>query len=152
MCRAVGVQRILGSAAYVTLESEKAYLDRLLGPYRTDLELHQLFNEKGITVAPSGLAFKVLRNGTGAAHPAFDAPCECHYEGKLVNGDVFDSSYKRGKPTSFAPKQVISGWTQAMQSMVVGDMWELYVIPELGYGGTGMAPKIGREATIVLRI
>ena len=78
---------------------------------------------------------------------AVDATTPAQPEGK-----TFDSSYKRGKPTSFAPKQVISGWTQAMQSMVVGDMWELYVIPELGYGGTGMAPKIGREATIVLRI
>jgi FKBP-type peptidyl-prolyl cis-trans isomerase FklB len=54
----------------------------------------------------------------GPAHPTVDSPCSCHYEGKLIDGTVFDSSYERGQPTTFAPNQVIKGWTEAMQLMV----------------------------------
>ena len=65
--------------------------------------------------------------GDGDSHPKAGTSCECHYEGKLISGDVFDSSYARGSPTSFAPNQVIKGWTEAMQIMVEGDQWEMYI-------------------------
>merc|ERR1719230_1845745 len=71
-----------------------------------------------------------------------DSPCECHYEGTLINGNEFDSSYKRGSPTTFAPNQVIKGWTEAMQLMVEGDKWEMYIPSELGYGDGGSGAKI----------
>merc|ERR1719230_2436356 len=71
-----------------------------------------------------------------------DSPCECHYEGTLINGNEFDSSYKRGSPTSFAPNQVIKGWTEAMQLMVEGDKWQMYIPSELGYGDGGSGAKI----------
>ena len=58
------------------------------------------------------------------------SPCSCHYEGWTIDGNVFDSSYKRGTPTTFAPNQVIKGWTEAMQEMVEGDQWEMYFIFE----------------------
>ena len=61
---------------------------------------------------PSGLLYKVLRKGEGKAHPTVSSPCSCHYEGKLIDGSVFDSSYARGSPTTFAPNQVIKGWTE----------------------------------------
>jgi FKBP-type peptidyl-prolyl cis-trans isomerase FklB len=71
----------------------------------------------------------VYHNGTTLS------PCsECHYRGTLIDGTEFDSSYTRGKPTTFAPNQVIKGWTEAMQLMKEGDKFELYIPSELAYG------------------
>jgi len=63
--------------------------------------------------------------------------------GTLIDGTVFDSSYDRGSPTAFAPNQVIKGWTEAMQLMVEGDQWEMYIPSDLAYGDRGSPPKIG---------
>lgn len=68
-------------------------------------------NKEGVITLPSGLQYKVLRKGTGTSHPTVDSPCECHYAGQLIDGTEFDSSYARGSPTTFAPNQVIKGWT-----------------------------------------
>ena len=76
---------------------------------------------------PSGLQYKVLREGDGDFHPTVNSPCDCHYAGQLIDGTEFDSSYARGSPTAFAPNQVIGGWTEAMQLMVEGDKWEMYI-------------------------
>lgn len=103
----------------------------------------------GVVTLPSGLQYMVLKKGRGVAHPTADSPCSCHYEGKLIDGTVFDSSYERGEPTTFAPNQVIKGWTEAMQLMVPGDKWEMYIPSELGYGDRGSPPKIpGGEVLI----
>ena len=107
--------------------------------------LAQNKNKKGVVSLPSGLQYKVLREGTGKFHPKKNSPCLCHYEGKLTNGKVFDSSYRRGRPTDFAPNQVISGWTEAMQLMVEGDKWEMYIPSRLGYGPRGSPPDVRRE-------
>jgi len=102
-----------------------------------------------IVVLPSGLQYKILRSGEGSEHPDIDTPCECHYAGRGIDDTEFDSSYARGNPTSFAPNQVINGWTEAMQMMVKGDKWELYVPSDLGYGDRGSPPKIqGGDALI----
>jgi len=107
----------------------------------------------GVISLPSGLQYKVLREGHGDAHPKAGTSCECHYEGRTAqsfpNGDTFDSSYARGSPTSFAPNQVIKGWTEAMQLMVEGDKWEMYIPSELGYGDNGSPPKIGGGDVLV---
>ena len=79
----------------------------------------------GVITLKSGLQYKVLKEGGGMEHPKVDSPCECHYAGQLLSGEEFDSSYKRGTPTTFAPNQVIKGWTEAMQLMVQGDKWEM---------------------------
>merc|ERR1712046_504921 len=104
--------------------------------------LEENAKKEGVVTLPSGLQYKVLRKGDGAHHPTVDSPCECHYEGTLINGDEFDSSYKRGSPTTFAPNQVIKGWTEAMQLMVEGDKWEMYIPSEMAYGESGSPPKI----------
>merc|ERR1712087_1080630 len=114
-------------------------------------------NKPGVIVLPSGLQYKVLRAGSGDSHPTIDSPCECHYEGRTAQefakdptGDnTFDGSYDRGEPTSFAPNQVIKGWTEAMQLMVDGDKWEMYIPSELGYGDSGSPPKIGGGDVLV---
>merc|ERR1719473_610130 len=110
-------------------------------------------NAPGVITLPSGLQYKVLRSGSGDSHPTADSSCECHYEGRVAqswpNGETFDSSYARGSPTSFAPNQVIKGWTEAMQLMVEGDKWEMYIPSELGYGDSGSPPKIGGGDVLV---
>merc|ERR1719267_321850 len=103
----------------------------------------------GVITLPSGLQYKVLRKGSGTHHPTVNSPCECHYKGTLIDGTQFDSSYDRGSPTTFAPNQVIKGWTEAMQLMVEGDKWEMYIPSDLGYGDRGSPPKIKGGDTLV---
>ena len=111
---------------------------------------------EGVVVLPSGLQYKVLREGDGEAHPLVSTSCECHYEGRIAQewskspqGKKFDSSYDRGSPTSFAPNGVIKGWTEAMQLMVEGDKWEMYIPSELGYGESGQGSDIGPGDVLV---
>jgi len=108
--------------------------------------------EEGVTDTGSGLLYKVLRKGSGKAHPLVGTSCECHYEGTLIDGTKFDSSYDRGSPTSFAPNQVIKGWTEAMQLMVEGDKWEMYIPSEMAYGARGSPPKIGPDEVLIFRM
>merc|ERR1719231_423212 len=107
----------------------------------------------GVVTLPSGLQYKVVSSGSGDSHPTVDSPCECHYEGRTAgnfpSGPKFDSSYDRGSPTTFAPNQVIKGWTEAMQLMVEGDKWELYIPSDLAYGDRGRPPKIPAKAVLV---
>merc|ERR1711981_1500638 len=106
-------------------------------------------NKEGVITLASGMQYKVLRKGEGVSHPTVDSPCECHYKGTLIDGTQFDSSYDRGSPTTFAPNQAIKGWTEAMQLMVEGDKWEMYIPSDLGYGDTGSPPKIkGGDALV----
>merc|ERR1719240_836238 len=105
--------------------------------------------EEGVKKLPSGLLYKVLKKGEGKEHPLKDTPCDCHYQGTLIDGKEFDSSYKRGQPTTFAPNQVIKGWTEAMQLMVEGDKWEMYIPSDLGYGDRGSPPKIPGGSVLV---
>lgn len=114
--------------------------------------LKQNAKKEGVVELDSGLQYKVLRKGDGAYHPKVGTSCECHYEGKLLDGSVFDSSYARGSPTSFAPNQVIKGWTEAMQLMVEGDQWELYIPSELAYGESGSPPKIPGGSVLIFKI
>jgi len=101
-------------------------------------------HKEGVITLASGLQYKILRAGTGDAHPLPNSPCDCHYEGRCAkdhpNGKKFDSSYDRGAPTTFAPNQVIKGWTEAMQLMVEGDKWEMYIPSNLAYGDSGRVP------------
>mmetsp|Transcript_17952 Transcript_17952/g.26571 ORF Transcript_17952/g.26571 Transcript_17952/m.26571 type:complete len:251 (+) Transcript_17952:106-858(+) len=109
--------------------------------------------KEGVITLDSGLQYKVLKKGSGAFHPTIDSSCSCHYEGRLISGKVFDSSYNRGSPTSFAPNQVIKGWTEAMQLMVEGDKFEMYVPPELAYGDAGTATgSIPGGATLIFKM
>jgi len=105
--------------------------------------------EEGVITLPSGLQYKVLRKGDGPDYPTVNSPCKCHYKGTLIDGTQFDSSYDRGTPAVFAPNQVIKGWTEAMQKMVEGDKWEMYIPSNLAYGERGSPPKIkGGQALI----
>ena len=91
---------------------------------------------KGVKTTKSGLQYKVLAMGEGPV--ATDtSEVEVHYGGRLIDGKVFDSSYKRNQPTSFRCNQVIKGWTEALQLMPEGSVWELYIPYDLAYGERG---------------
>eukprot|EP00933_Yihiella_yeosuensis_P025099 TRINITY_DN1947_c0_g1_i3.p1 TRINITY_DN1947_c0_g1~~TRINITY_DN1947_c0_g1_i3.p1 ORF type:complete len:157 (+),score=49.07 TRINITY_DN1947_c0_g1_i3:80-550(+) len=114
--------------------------------------LAQKEKEEGVTKLASGLMYKVLKKGDGKHHPTADSPCDCHYAGTLIDGTEFDSSYKRGQPTTFAPNQVIAGWTEAMQLMVEGDKWEMYIPSDLAYGDRGAGGVIPGKAALVFQM
>ena len=105
--------------------------------------------KQNVITLPSGLQYKVLQKGTGSHHPTINSPTLCHYEGRLIDGTIFDSSYQRGSPTTFSPNQVIRGWTEILQMMVEGDKFEVYIPSELGYGESGSPPKIKRGDALI---
>ncbi len=107
-------------------------------------------NAEGVVVTDSGLQYKVLTEGSGPM-PGPDSTVRVHYEGRLVNGRVFDSSIERGEPASFGVAQVIPGWTEALQLMPEGSKWTLYIPPELAYGEDA-PPVIGPNQALVFDV
>ncbi len=106
--------------------------------------------KEGVKVLPSGLQYKVIKEGTGNT-PTADDKVKTHYRGTLINGTEFDSSYKRNKPAEFPVKGVIKGWTEALQLMKVGGKWELYIPANLAYGQRGR-PNIPANSTLIFEI
>lgn len=106
---------------------------------------------EGVVVLPSGLQYKVLQAGDGATPTAQDT-VRTHYEGKLIDGTVFDSSYQRNEPAEFPVTGVISGWTEALQKMKVGDKWQLVIPSDLAYGESGAGGVIPPHATLIFDI
>ena len=104
-----------------------------------------------VTTTASGLQYKVINQGTGATPSATDT-VETHYEGKLIDGTVFDSSYKRGQPATFPVNGVIKGWQEALQLMTAGTKMELYIPADIAYGSAGSPPAIGPEAVLIFTI
>ncbi len=105
----------------------------------------------GVKVLPSGLQYKVIASGKGAMPKATDT-VETNYRGTLIDGTEFDSSYKRGQAATFPVNRVIPGWTEALQLMKVGDKWQLFIPPNLGYGERGAGGDIGPNATLVFEV
>jgi len=103
-----------------------------------------------VTVTDSGLQYEVLESGDGVS-PSAEDTVEVHYEGMLLDGTVFDSSFERGEPVSFGVTQVIEGWQEALQLMSVGDTWMLYIPADLAYGERGQGP-IGPNAVLTFRV
>ena len=107
--------------------------------------------EQGVIKLPSGLLYKELVAGTGKS-PSLASPTKCHYKGTLIDGTEFDSSYSRGQPATFAPNQVIKGWTEAMQLMKEGGTWELYIPSDLAYGDRGAGGRIPGGSALVFTL
>ena len=105
----------------------------------------------GITTTASGLQYRVNKPGRGN-HPKSSDKVLVHYRGRLINGTEFDSSYKRGKPSSFQVNKVIKGWTEALQLMQQGDHWQLFIPAELAYGAKGAGATIPPNSTLIFDI
>jgi FKBP-type peptidyl-prolyl cis-trans isomerase len=107
--------------------------------------------KEGVVTLPSGLQYKILKEGTGPKPTPADSVV-CNYRGTLIDGKEFDSSYKRGQPATFPVGQVIKGWTEALQLMSVGSKWQLFVPENLAYGDRGAGPDIGPGATLIFEV
>ena len=107
--------------------------------------------KEGVVTLPSGLQYKVLKEGNGKKPTATDQ-VECHYEGKLINGQVFDSSYSRGETATFGLNQVIAGWTEGLQLMQEGAKYRFYIPYTLGYGERGAGQSIPPYATLIFDV
>jgi FKBP-type peptidyl-prolyl cis-trans isomerase len=106
--------------------------------------------KEGVKVTPSGLQYKVIKQGTGAT-PTDSDVVVCHYKGTFINGQEFDSSYRRGQPAQFPVRGVIDGWTEALKMMKVGDKWQLFIPSELAYGEGGQE-RIGPNEALLFDI
>ena len=105
----------------------------------------------GVVTLPSGLQYEVLQSGQGRKPKATDK-VRCHYEGRLVDGTLFDSSIQRGEPAVFGVNQVIAGWVEALQLMSEGDKWKLCIPYSLGYGEQGAGGAIPPYSTLVFEV
>lgn len=107
--------------------------------------------KEGVVALPSGLQYKVIEKGTGIK-PSKSDTVTVEYTGRLIGGQVFDSSEKVGKPATFKVSQVIPGWTEALQLMPAGSTWEIYVPSDLAYGPRSIGGPIGPNETLIFKI
>jgi FKBP-type peptidyl-prolyl cis-trans isomerase FklB len=157
-----------GAKTAMTEEEARAALTQLQGDVRAKLDakakeegatnrkegdafLAANKTKEGVVTLPSGLEYKILKEGTGPKPTANDT-VTCNYSGKLLNGTEFDSSYKRGEPASFPLTGVIKGWTEALQLMPVGSKWQLFIPADLAYGDHPPSREIAPGSTLVFEV
>ncbi len=114
--------------------------------------LEENAKREGVTTTASGLQYEVLKEGSGAKPSSASSRVTVHYEGKLTNGNIFDSSYKRNDPATFGLNQVISGWTEGVQLMNEGSKYRFFIPSELGYGSRGAGASIPPNATLIFDV
>ncbi len=107
--------------------------------------------KESITTLPSGLQYEVIKEGNGKKPSATDR-VQCHYEGTLIDGTIFDSSIKRGEPAVFGVNQVIKGWVEALQLMQEGAKWRLYIPYDMAYGEHGAGEMIPPYSALIFDV
>lgn len=117
------------------MEIQQAQMEKLYGEWKKENEdyMAKIAAQSGLGKLENGVYYKVLTEGTGEV-PADTSRVKVHYEGRLINDTIFDSSYKREEPTTFRCNQVIAGWTNALTHMPVGSKWEVYIPQDQAYG------------------
>jgi FKBP-type peptidyl-prolyl cis-trans isomerase FklB len=157
-----------GGKTVLTEDEAKAAIQQLQGMIRQNMEakaheagagnrkegdafLAANKSKEGVVTLPSGLQYKILKEGSGPKPTASDT-VSCNYRGTLIDGKEFDSSYKRGQPTSFQVGGVIKGWTEALQLMPVGSKWQLFVPADLAYGDRSPSPDIAPGDTLIFEV
>lgn len=105
----------------------------------------------GVVTTPSGLQYEIVKDGTGRQPKASDT-VRCHYEGTLIDGTVFDSSYRRNQPAEFGLRQVIAGWTEGVQLMKEGSIFKFYIPYNLAYGERGAGADIPPYAALIFTV
>jgi FKBP-type peptidyl-prolyl cis-trans isomerase FklB len=127
------------------LEIAKENLDR------ANVYLEANKKKDGVVTLKSGLQYVIMKTGTGK-QPTLTDSVVAHYEGKLIDGTIFDSSIKRNQPATFPVSKVVPGWTEVLQRMKVGDKWLVTLPPALGYGENGAPPDIGPNEALIFEI
>jgi FKBP-type peptidyl-prolyl cis-trans isomerase len=148
------VIRVLSAALLAAaLSASVAHAQPAVAPAASNAEfLAKAAKEPGVVTLPSGLEYKVLAAGpAGGPSPKPGDIIKVHYEGKLTNGQVFDSSFERNKPMLMPLADLVPAWMEALPKMKVGDEWLLYVPPQLGYGPQGAGP-IPPNAVLIFRV
>jgi len=152
---------IEGNKPEISLEEAQEVLNKFFG--ELEAQSAKRFKEEGakflaenakrpeVTTTPSGLQYEVLEPALGMK-PTSTSTVEVHYEGRLLDGTVFDSSYQRGQSISFALNQVIAGWTEGLQLMSVGAKYKFYIPYNLAYGERGAGQSIPPYATLIFTV
>lgn len=153
--------KVSNSDAQVIVQSFFEQQEKVLQEERTrrgkeELERGRAFLENnakrhGVTTTKSGLQYEVLKEGTGK-HPNATDKVRCHYEGRLIDDTIFDSSYSRNEPAVFGLNQVIPGWTEGLQLMNEGAKYRFYIPYLLGYGENGAGEMIPPFATLIFDV
>lgn len=130
-------------------ELEKKQAEKAIAEGKVFLENNG--KREGVVTTKSGLQYEVLTEGTGKSPKATDK-VRCHYEGQLIDGTIFDSSYKRGEPADFGLNQVIPGWTEGVQLMKEGAKYRFYIPYLLGYGERGAGSQIPPYSTLIFDV
>ena len=155
----------IGKGGLMTVDSAQAVAQEMMrvikaknmekefGPNKKAGEEFLAKNAKaeGVKVLDGGVQYKVIKEGTGAL-PKDTSLVKVHYEGKTLDGKVFDSSYKRGEPSNFRANQVIKGWTEALVHMPAGSIWEVYIPQELAYGERQQGADIKPFSMLIFKI
>ena len=155
----------IGKGGLMTVDSAQAVAQEMMrvikaknmekefGPNKKAGEEFLAKNAKaeGVKVLDGGVQYKVIKEGTGAL-PKDTSLVKVHYEGKTLDGKVFDSSYKRGEPANFRANQVIKGWTEALVHMPAGSIWEVYIPQELAYGERQQGADIKPFSMLIFKI
>ena len=106
----------------------------------------------GVVTLPSGLQYEVINEGKVGTYAKATDQVQCHYEGTLIDGTLFDSSIRRGQPATFGVSQVIPGWVEALQLMPEGAKWKLYIPSDLAYGAQGAGEMIPPHSTLIFEV
>ena len=130
-------------------QKNKAQVEKILAEGRVFLAENA--KKAGVKTLPSGLQYKVIKEGFGAMPIATDT-VTVHYRGTLIDGTEFDTSYSRGKPATFRVDGVIAGWTEALQLMKEGARWQLFIPPNLAYGEKGAGSKIPPNSSLIFDV
>ena len=137
-------------------EEGKQLLEKATGVPYDNLKFGYLFHTErkpGVQKLKSGILFELLEAGDKSKKsPNLDDPCTVHYHGTFPDGSVFDSSVAKGRPSNFAPSQVIAGWKEVLQYMTEGEKWKVHIPYTLAYGARGSPPRIPPFSTLVFTI
>lgn len=109
-------------------------------------------NRPGVVTTASGLQYEIIKKGDGTEKPSARSTVKCHYHGTLINGTVFDSSKQRNQPATFPLNMVISGWTEGLQLMSVGDTFRFFLHPTLAYGDRSAGAHIQPYSTLIFDV
>jgi FKBP-type peptidyl-prolyl cis-trans isomerase len=126
--------------------------EQMLSQVNASKYLSKQENNPGMKKTASGLQYHIIKEGNGPKPKSKASFVKVHYEGRLTDGKVFDSSYKHNKPIVFKLSQVIAGWTEALLLMPAGSVWEVTIPPELAYGVQGIPGVIPPNSVLVFKI